>query len=153
MRLNLDTFLDHPGRRFPIDLRLGAEETFSLSEDIYFLEAIEVSGEAFYQLNVLYLSIRIRTVVEQPCSRCLSPVRVKVDREEVFTLPLCEEEEEIDLTSQVLGFITASLDPRPLCRPDCRGLCPHCGINLNEHPEHVCQAEEDDHPKLGDFLR
>jgi uncharacterized protein len=24
-----------------------------------------------------------------------------------------------------------SLPTRPLCREDCRGLCPHCGINLN----------------------
>jgi uncharacterized protein len=30
-----------------------------------------------------------------------------------------------------------------LCKPDCKGLCPHCGINLNEHPDHVCDYEED----------
>ncbi len=24
----------------------------------------------------------------------------------------------------------------PLCRPDCRGLCPVCGADLNEDPAH-----------------
>jgi uncharacterized protein len=153
LKLDLDRFLNHPGKHFPIDLCLKIEETFSLSEDFSLLEALEVSGEAFFQLNTIYLAIQICTVVEQPCRRCLAPVRTPVDCYEHFSVSLPEGEDSIDLTSEVVGLISASIDPRPLCRPDCRGLCPHCGINLNEHPDHTCQTEEDDHPKLGDFLR
>lgn len=32
---------------------------------------------------------------------------------------------------------------RPLCRPDCAGLCPHCGYNLN-HGACRCGEGEDD---------
>lgn len=152
LKLNLDLFLKNPGKHFPIDFTLKTEEISSLSEDFSLLGALEVSGEAFFQLNTLYLAIQICTAVEQPCCRCLAPVRTTVDCSEHFAISLPEGEDNIDLTSEVVGLISASIDPRPLCRLDCRGLCPHCGINLNEHPEHVCRTEEDVHPKLGDFL-
>ncbi len=153
LKLNLDLFLNHPGKHFPIDLSLKTEETASLSDDFSFFEALEVSGEAFFQLNTLYCVIQIYTVVEQPCCRCLAPVRTTVDCYEHFEVSLPEGEDSIDLTAEVVGLISASIDPRPLCRPDCRGLCPHCGVNLNEDHDHVCRTEEDVHRKLGDFLR
>jgi len=152
LKLNLDHFLKNPGKHLPIDLCLKIEETSSLSEDFSLLEPLKVTGEAFFQLSTLYLAIQICTVVEQPCCRCLAPVHTTVDCYEHFAVSLPEGEDSIDLTSEVVGLISASIDPRALCRPDCRGLCPHCGVDLNEHPEHVCQAEEDDHPKLVDFL-
>lgn len=42
------------------------------------------------------------------------------------------ETEEIDLTPIVREQIILSLPTRPLCREDCRGLCPQCGANRNE---------------------
>lgn len=39
--------------------------------------------------------------------------------------------EEIDLAPLVREQLLLSLPTRPLCAEDCRGLCPHCGINLN----------------------
>jgi len=39
-----------------------------------------------------------------------------------------------------------SLPMKPLCRPDCRGLCPQCGTNLNRGAC-ACRREWDD-PRL-----
>ncbi len=153
LRLNLNTFLSHPGKRFPLDLCSKGEPTTGLFEDLVFHKALEVSGDAFCQLSALYLSVRIRTTVEQPCRRCLSLVRSTVDCYEAFTLPLRATEDAVDLTPRIVEFITATLDPRPLCRENCRGLCPRCGIDLNEHPDHTCREEENGHQRLGDFLR
>ncbi len=33
-----------------------------------------------------------------------------------------------------------------VCRPDCRGLCPDCGVNLNHDPSHT--HDEDIDPRL-----
>jgi uncharacterized protein len=41
--------------------------------------------------------------------------------------------DEIDLTPLVQEQVLLALPTRPLCKEDCRGLCPQCGINLNEH--------------------
>jgi len=39
--------------------------------------------------------------------------------------------DQIDLAPLVAEQIILALPSRALCREDCRGLCPHCGINLN----------------------
>jgi uncharacterized protein len=41
------------------------------------------------------------------------------------------EGDEIDLSPLVREQFLLSLPTRPLCADECRGLCPHCGINLN----------------------
>ena len=40
--------------------------------------------------------------------------------------------DEIDLAPLIREQILLALTERPLCRDDCRGLCPQCGANLNE---------------------
>lgn len=42
------------------------------------------------------------------------------------------EGEGIDLTPLVREQVLLALADRPLCREECKGLCPHCGSNLNE---------------------
>jgi uncharacterized protein len=40
--------------------------------------------------------------------------------------------EEVNLTPLIREQMLLALPTRPLCREDCRGLCPRCGANLNE---------------------
>ncbi len=97
-----------------------------------------------------------------PCARCLAPVRVPVvvELEEVFTPTLdiitgqtiIPEEEDralwidehhiLDLTEVLRQDLLVALPMHPLCRPDCRGLCPTCGANLNDGPC-SCRPEPD----------
>lgn len=44
------------------------------------------------------------------------------------------EGDAVDLTPLVREQVLLALAERPLCREDCRGLCPRCGANLNEAP-------------------
>ncbi|MBE3518998.1 MAG: DUF177 domain-containing protein [Firmicutes bacterium] len=37
-----------------------------------------------------------------------------------------------DISGAIVAEVTLSLPMKPLCRPDCRGICPVCGKNLNE---------------------
>ena len=52
------------------------------------------------------------------------------------TYPLSEDGSFADLERLMRDTLVGLLPVKPLCRPDCKGLCPECGINLNEHPEH-----------------
>ncbi len=85
------------------------------------------------------------------CSRCLEPFRFQAqDRFDLYCElqlqgPPGEQrelgEDELDVTYLEEGRINTdhllrenillSLPVQPLCREDCRGLCPHCGTNLN----------------------
>jgi uncharacterized protein len=94
---------------------------------------------------------RVRTTLELPCSRCLEPFRWTVDEpfeltyeprpssaaesereiaNEDFSAAVYENE-EIDLEQLVRERFEMSMPMKPLCRDDCKGLCPVCGTNLN----------------------
>jgi uncharacterized protein len=50
---------------------------------------------------------------------------------EVFRI---DDHHHLDLTEAVRQALVTQLPMRPLCRPDCAGLCARCGADLNEGP-------------------
>jgi uncharacterized protein len=78
---------------------------------------------------------------EGVCRRCTVPVsgelRIAV-RERFGDGPVSEDEmypiedDTIDLGPLVRDAIVLELPMAPLCREDCRGLCPQCGADRNE---------------------
>ena len=97
------------------------------------------------------------------CSRCLQPLDLpmQLDIEEEFfasvdavtgvRLPAPEDPEAfridsqhtLDLEETVRQYWAAALPMQALCRPDCRGLCPRCGQDLNQ-VACSCVPEEDE---------
>jgi uncharacterized protein len=73
------------------------------------------------------------------CSRCLQPVAgaVRVHVDELFELhPLAGETylldvDVVDLEPLVRDTVVLELPSKPVCREDCAGLCPDCGIDRN----------------------
>lgn len=59
-----------------------------------------------------------------------------LDDEGEDTYPLDESGTVMDLESLLRDSLVVSLPAQALCRPDCRGLCPECGANLNDDPGH-----------------
>lgn len=53
------------------------------------------------------------------------------------------QEDRIDLTQMILEQIVLALPMKPLCRVDCRGLCPECGANRNT-ASCACTQEDTD---------
>ena len=107
---------------------------------------------------------KLETIVELECSRCLSALeaaaRFEIEEEfhptlDILTgarLPLepdldeatlIDERHILDLAEVVRQGLLLSLPPSPVCRSDCRGLCPHCGQNQNEG-SCDCQTEVTD---------
>jgi uncharacterized protein len=94
------------------------------------------------------VTARIRAPWEGECRRCLKPVGGELlcevremyrprapgeppDQDEE-TYPL--RGEMLDLRPLVSDALLLELPIAPLCRPDCAGLCPTCGADLNEGP-------------------
>jgi uncharacterized protein len=42
------------------------------------------------------------------------------------------EGEEVDLLPPIRDTVLLAVPIAPLCKPDCKGICPECGANLNE---------------------
>ena len=99
------------------------------------------------------LRLRFEVALEGPCMRCLDAAapRFQVDARE-FDQPNSGEElespyvtdQQIDLVAWANDALALALPAQLLCRADCAGLCPACGVNLNEAgPEHAHEAEPD----------
>ena len=98
------------------------------------------------------VSGRMRSVLRLSCSRCLESFEVPSDLTvDLLYLPhsanqgeaeteITEDDlstafyrnDQIDLVQMVREQFQLALPMKPLCRNDCRGLCPMCGANLNE---------------------
>jgi uncharacterized protein len=96
---------------------------------------------------------------EVPCARCVEPVRVPIAAEyDLIFRPLGVDggssERSISAPETEIGYyqgdsltledalreqVLLSLPVRTLCNEDCKGLCPRCGANRNNHP---CTCEE-----------
>ena len=68
---------------------------------------------------------------------------LKVGSRNSFTITLREDSKTLD--EVVVTDLLLALPTKHLCREDCRGLCPHCGKNLNEGE---CGCRPDVDPRL-----
>jgi len=50
------------------------------------------------------------------------------------------ETDKIDLTEDVRDYVLLAVPMKKLCSENCKGLCPKCGLNLNDGP---CQCKEE----------
>jgi uncharacterized protein len=99
--------------------------------------------------NGTVFHLRLTAQLHGPCYRCLEDAALdqSVDaREYQAEDPQGDEELEsayvaddvLDLSGWGRDSIVLALPDKILCRPDCAGLCPVCGKNLNDEPhEHV----------------
>ena len=88
-----------------------------------------------------------------PCMRCLEPADqpFEVDAREVhlpgggeeLTSPYVDDDGELDVAAWARDALALALPAQLTCRPDCAGLCPQCGANLNEDPSHAHEREPD----------
>lgn len=88
-----------------------------------------------------------RVSLRGECARCLKEIAYseEIDLQELFCFPDKElddadasriEGDLIDLEPLLRDSVVLELPFIPLCRPDCLGICPVCGADLNEDPEH-----------------
>ena len=98
------------------------------------------------------LRLRFEGGVDGPCVRCLSPAAplFEVDAREIeqpgggdeLSSPYVKEG-ELDISAWARDALALAMPAQITCRPDCAGLCPQCGANLNEHPDHAHEREPD----------
>jgi uncharacterized protein len=98
------------------------------------------------------LRLRFSASLAGPCMRCLKDAAplIEVDAREVERPGEGEEldspyvsQERLDLAAWVRDAFVLGAPAKVLCREDCAGLCPVCGENLNDSPDHAHEREPD----------
>jgi uncharacterized protein len=153
--------------------RVYQPDAFAADDSFRVIAPVALGFDIHKDQQQFQLTGRIQTTLELPCSRCVEPFTWPVDSafdlryqpQAVNTGPALDDEREIaedDLSTAFyqndeidLGLLMReqfllSLPMKPLCRTDCKGLCPVCGTNLNRE---ACNCRRDwDDPRL-DALR
>jgi uncharacterized protein len=102
------------------------------NEDLAFEQPVQYDFFAQLQGHALLVTGKLRTSARLRCSRCLQTFWQRlVVGQFVFHQEL-QGEDFVDLTPQMREDIILELPQRALCQPDCKGLCPVCGKDLNE---------------------
>jgi|SRR5688572_2996359 uncharacterized protein len=164
--------------RFPLRrlrLRPGEEhreavalsvEAFTLGGEPYTASPDDIPAELVVQRASTgdVFQLRFTTTIEGPCMRCLAPASITVDvdaREYQATDPSADDEllsdyvveGELDLDAWARDQVALSLPDQILCRPDCAGLCPVCGKDLNLDPHEHDEVAVDPRWAALDALR
>lgn len=120
--------ITHDGRSYPV--KSSSKLLLKLTNT--------AQGEALVEAKLQF-------VAGIPCDRCLEEVEVPFDLSIVQKLvapdradqDALEEQEafmegySLNIDSLIDNEITTSWPMKVLCRPDCKGLCPVCGKDLN----------------------
>jgi uncharacterized protein len=133
------------GRRLDLEVAL---DSFDLSGETYAgprlapvrLDVSRTTGDGYA------LRLRFAAGLIGPCMRCLTEAtpEFEIDAREISQPGAGEELETpyvtdavLDLRSWAHDALALALPAQILCRPDCAGLCPECGEDLNfAGPEH-----------------
>ena len=150
-----------------LDLEVHEEPCWGEVEGLWLsLAPIEASLHLERKGNGILVSGAFTTTAVVLCSRCSESVSVPVSdqfailftgvseafRAEEGELSAAEmdvdvmHDDRLDVSRFLRENVLLGLPLQPLCRTECRGLCPHCGINLNE-TSCQCQVQEGD-PRL-----
>ncbi len=146
-----------PHERFE---KVYAPDQFETTEDFRVVEPVSLGFDIFKDKDHFRVMGSLSTMLELPCSRCIEPFSMPIDQafdlryqphsqntgegereiEEDDLTTAFYENNAIDLGDMMREQFYLALPMKPLCRDDCRGLCPQCGTNLNKD---ACDCKHD----------
>ena len=123
------------------------DESLSLDEEIqpkdldidigimHFSQPLSVHAEAYKSENDLTVQVRVSGEKSFACSSCLENFNNLFEKEMTLHYDI-KGLDSVSIDRDVREEMILEHPIRVLCRPDCRGLCPQCGTNLNQEPCH-----------------
>lgn len=132
-------------RDFPFDI-----PQLNLPPDLHLTTLIGLVRTTRTPQGIL-LQADFQTLTELECVRCLTTYQqpLNINFTELYAFSqryvtdsglLMPETGIIDLGPVLRDYAVLEIPISPLCKPDCKGLCPICGNNLNER---TCNHEND----------
>jgi uncharacterized protein len=119
----------------------------SKSVDYRFHDPVKVHVDYYRSGSDLFFRGHLAGPVAGTCARCLESFPLSLERDFAFVLKpeptsgadRADRDEalafyrgdEIDLSPLLSEEMLLALPTRPLCRDECSGLCPQCGIDRN----------------------
>lgn len=155
MLLDVSNALKNPGQAYPFELSLSLPSMEVLDDPVDF-GTVTVSGTFTGAVESVSVKGHVEANVQSRCALCLADVACAVSAEldEVFTREPDPKDPDgrplqghsVELSDVVKDALLLELPIRFLCKADCRGLCPVCGVNRNLSDCMCRVSQETNHP-------
>ena len=155
MWLDLRDIIEMPGKSKGFETVLDPAEMLTPSI-VCFLSPLRAAGRVDNTAGLLRLRAEMPLSMRCACDRC--GTEFDVERTERIEVPLAADPEDgddgelypldgdgVDVDAVVAATFLLNADTKCLCRPDCLGLCPRCGKNLNDGP---CGCRNETDPRF-----
>lgn len=93
---------------------------------------VRISASVSRITNAVEIDLDINASAYTACSRCLNEIDFDLRKNLRLDYAVDKSVRYIDLGPQIREEVILEYPVKPLCKPDCLGLCPKCGKNLNE---------------------
>ena len=98
--------------------------------DFHYLTQVGLTGSAEKIRQTLTFRGTLTSRIEQTCARCLEQIESSISSPFDLSYNI-EERDSIDSTDDLRDILILNHPDQFLCRKDCQGICPGCGVNLN----------------------
>lgn len=142
LSVDVSELLRHPGATKPIRVRSSVSGLSLPLSRVREGSDLDVNLRIEALVEGIRVSGRVGGEFTVECRRCLmevaKPTDVQVDALYLYPGAAGDEDayaiqgEGIDLEPAIRDAVVLALPLNPLCRDDCRGLCPTCGADRNE---------------------
>ncbi|MGN0586758.1 MAG: YceD family protein [Oscillospiraceae bacterium] len=140
MIINLKQLYEIVGEKQIVDYAVPSERLDEV-KGYSFAGPVTVKGKIINRAGIVILDYTVMFTLNAVCDRCLAEFErefscdfehilvrsVNTDNDEYIVT----ESDQLDMDELVIMDMLLQIPSKMLCREDCKGLCPHCGTDLN----------------------
>ncbi len=114
-----------------IDQTIPKEGIGLSSEEIDLRSPLHITAHLERVNQVISADAHVEVDFGSMCARCLEDLHHKQSFDYHFDFALEPGIEYVDLGEEIRQELIMANPARMLCKEDCKGICPKCGVNLN----------------------
>ena len=100
-------------------------------DESYFIGPLDVRARVNRVENMVLAKTRVHGRFASVCGRCLADIKEDWNGDFLFDYSVGRDTETIELDDDIRQEVIVHLPARVLCKPDCKGICLGCGVDLN----------------------
>lgn len=150
MELYINEALKRAGEEFSFEATESIEPQQYSGRMLQFETPVKVKGTYTFDGKAFSVTGEVTVSVLSTCARCNDPFmeEIKFSFEERFVRQVFEDDEEsyrysgdtISLNEVIMDNLFLQLPLVSVCKEDCQGLCPVCGVNRNVEQCSCCSV-------------
>lgn len=147
MKINLSRLLDRTVYKIDFDQTMELSEVIVNQRQLKLVSPVRIKGDVYKTDDGTYLSAHVIYEYSENCARCLKEFTNRIqtvlsgrlmeksksfEQQNDEELIIYYDGDEVELKEHVIAAVLLSLPMKSVCDEACKGLCPHCGEDLNE---------------------